>query len=87
MGASLVGQPLHREEGSGTTLLLELFYWNAINYVVLHLLTLCGDTLTMVTWAACTMHVHRAVPGEHGCCSCLHTVVVQQPQNLYIHVP
>ena len=28
---SLAGQPLHREEGSGTAPLLELFCWNAIN--------------------------------------------------------
>ena len=46
----LVGQPLHKEEGSGTAALLELFCWNAINIRELVFsyarFMLCGDTLT-----------------------------------------
>ena len=48
--ATLAAPPLHREEGSGTAPLLELFRWNAINIRELAFsyarFTLCGDTLT-----------------------------------------
>ena len=49
MWTSLTGQPLHKEEGSGTVLLLELFCWNVINISELAFsyarFMLCGDTL------------------------------------------
>ena len=58
--SSLAGQPLHKEEGSGTVPLLELFCWNAINireFVFSYArFTLCGDTLT----AAHGLHVKRS---------------------------
>ena len=46
----LMAPPLHKEEGSGTAPLLELFCWNAINICALALcyacFTLCSDMLT-----------------------------------------
>ena len=46
---SLMGQSLHKEEGSGMALWLNLFCWNAINVCALAFcyacFTLCGDTL------------------------------------------
>ena len=55
-----MGQPLHREEGSGTAPLFELFCWNAINIRELAFsyarFTLCGDTLT----AAHGLHAVRS---------------------------
>ena len=60
--AHLTGQPLQKEEGSGTALLLELFCWNAINICELAFsytrFVLCGDTLT----TAHGQHAERSVP-------------------------
>ena len=58
---SLAGQPLHKEDGSGTVPLLELFCWNAINIRALAFsysrFTVCGDMLT----TAHGLHAARSV--------------------------
>ena len=58
--ASLAGQPLHKEEESGTA---PLFCWNAINIRKLAFsyapFMLCGDMLTTARSALCA-----CVPGQ-----------------------
>ena len=88
---SLADQPLHKEEGSGTAPLFELFCWNAINIHELTFsyarFTLCNDTLTAAhgLHTACSALVCQV--STVVVCACISAAVILRPQDFHIHVP
>ena len=73
MYPSLAAPALHKEEGSGTAPLLELFYWNAINIHELAFSSarymLCSDTLTTAHGLHAALECQVSTVVVHACIS------------------